>query len=167
MGAYFASIHCSFVCFLNAIGTKNHIHLESLVIPSVAVCMINLKIYKCLYEHLIMLPSFQSLQVCWEHSDFCICYMNPDRSAKGRFGGSGLLGLAFSFRKWREGRGKCITLEKLLAAEWFAPFPQNNAFLGLFQYSFPDGRAEVSSLIQLIGFCLEYVKWIFSMQINK
>lgn len=53
-----------FVCFLNAIGTTNHIHLESLVIPSVAVCMINLKIYKCLCEHLIMLPSFQSLQVC-------------------------------------------------------------------------------------------------------
>lgn len=38
------------------------------------------------------------------------------------------------------------------------PFPQKNAFLGLFQYSYSSGRTEDSRLIPLIGLYLNCVK---------
>lgn len=71
------------------LSTTNRIHLEILMIPSVEMCMIDLKIYKCLDDILL----------CCLHFKVLICQVSPNQSAKSRLGGFGLPGLAFCFRK--------------------------------------------------------------------
>lgn len=82
----------------------NPIRVGSLMIPSVEVCMIKIKIHKCLHDIWLDCLPFKAL-ICQVSTPGCQ--------------GFGFPGPSCCFRRGRGERGEYIPLERLSSAEWF------------------------------------------------
>lgn len=132
---------------------KNPIHFRILMIPWAELCMIKLKIHKCLHDIWLYCLPFKVL-ICQVSTPGC----------QGEAQWFCCPGTCILFQKKKRRKRRVYHSGKAFISSMISlayPFPQNNAFLGLFQYSFCSGRTEVSRRLPLIGLCLNCLKWVF------
>lgn len=134
----------------------NSIHLGSLMIPSGELCRIKLKIHKCLHDICLCCLFFKAL-VCQVSTPGC-----QGEAQQFCFPRTCILFQKMKRRKRRVYLPGKVFISSMTSLVY--PFPKNNAFLGLFQYSFSGGRTGDSRLIPLIGLYLNCLKWVFQQK---